>query len=422
MGSADHRLSGMALAWLMTRSERRGTRKELEAALRPFVEHQLSRAEWKARFESLLEALLEKGQAAPRARSALELTPAGRTQVLRFLKLEQPPRGLTWRKLKATYLVAYSLGLPPTKAVLGRMKDADGVRAAALQRAHALDAEEGLTLAQTRDRLLWRQLGVETERPFTLSAVQAHLLGKLLDTDTKDTDKAVEQLAARAAGATRADAEALRLSLQRQWALSEDAEAGASEPADAPAEPMAKSAARKPAREVEETPRTQHAAPQAMRAPESAPKATQQPAAAPRPQSAAPKATGEPEATPTPPATLRRTPAITLTPTAPDAVSEEPDAEAPQSSPESFAEQVLTVARALPTGRFGMNKVFISHVWKALQPEWSDREAFDAALLEANRSRRLSLSRADLVSAMDPKDVAESEVRSFGARFHFVVV
>ncbi|WP_226993990.1 hypothetical protein [Myxococcus hansupus] len=396
----------------MTRSERRGTRKELEAALRPFVEHQLSRSEWKLRFESLLEALLEQGKVASRARSALELTPAGRTQVLRFLKLEQPPRGLTWRKLKATYLVAYSLGLPPTKAVLGRMKDADGVRAAALQRAHALDVEEGLTLAQTRDRLLWRQLGVETDRLFTLSAVQAHLLGKLLGADTKDPGQAVEQLAARAAGATRADAEALRLSLQRQWALAEDAEVETSEPAHTPAGPVTKSAAPKATREPEAT----------SRAPSAASKATREPEATSRAPSAASKATREPEAS-APSVPVRTTPVITITPTVPDAVSEEPEAEAPpQFSPESFAEQVLTVARALPTGRFGLNKVFISHVWKALQPEWSDREAFDTALLEANRTRRLSLTRADLVSAMDPKDVAESEVRSFGASFHFVVV
>ncbi|MFY0577537.1 hypothetical protein ACN28S_27340 [Cystobacter fuscus] len=32
------------------------------------------------------------------------------------------------------------------------------------------------------------------------------------------------------------------------------------------------------------------------------------------------------------------------------------------------------------------------------------------------------MSRADLVSAMDPTVVAESEVRTPGARFHFVVV
>ncbi|WP_434345901.1 hypothetical protein ACN6A1_28955 [Myxococcus virescens] len=333
MGSADHRLSGIALSWLMTRSERRGTRKELEDALRPFVEHQLSRAEWKLRFEALMEALLGGGAVAVRGRSGLELTPTGRTEVLRFLQLDQPPRGLTWKRLKATHLVARSLDLPPSKAVVARMKDADGVRAAALQRQHGLDAEEGLTLAQTRDRLLWRQLGVETDRPFTLGAVQAHLLGQMLDAKTTDPRKGVEQLAARAAGAPRVDAEAVRLSLMRRWAVAQDV--GDSE--DAPAD----------------------------------------------------RASTNPGAPP---------------------------------APAAFAERVLSVARALPTGRFGENKVFISHVWKALQPEWSTREAFDAALLEANRTRLLSLTRADLVSAMDPKDVAESEVRSFGASFHFVVV
>ncbi|GEL69478.1 hypothetical protein [Myxococcus virescens] len=333
MGSADHRLSGIALSWLMTRSERRGTRKELEDALRPFVEHQLSRAEWKLRFEALMEALLGGETVAVRGRSGLELTPKGRTEVLRFLQLDQPPRGLTWKRLKATHLVARSLDLRPSKAVMARMKGADGVRAAALQRQHGLDTEEGLTLAQTRDRLLWRQLGVETDRPFTLGAVQAHLLGQMLDAKTTDPRKGVEQLAARAAGAPRVDAEAVRLSLMRRWAVAQDA--GASE--DAPAD----------------------------------------------------RASTNPGAPP---------------------------------APAAFAERVLSVARALPTGRFGENKVFISHVWKALQPEWSTREAFDAALLEANRTRLLSLTRADLVSAMDPKDVAESEVRSFGASFHFVVV
>ncbi|QDE88841.1 hypothetical protein BHS06_07555 [Myxococcus xanthus] len=333
MGSADHRLSGIALSWLMTRSERRGTRKELEDALRPFVEHQLSRAEWKLRFEALMEALVGGGTVAVRGRNGLELTPKGRTEVLRFLQLDQPPRGLTWKKLKATHLVARSLDLPPSKAVMARMKGADGVRAAALQRQHGLNAEEGLTLAQTRDRLLWRQLGVETDRPFTLGAVQAHLLGQMLDAKTTDPRKGVEQLAARAAGAPRVDAEAVRLSLMRRWAVAQDAGASEAAPTD--------------------------------------------------------RASTSPGAPP---------------------------------APADFAERVLSVARALPTGRFGENKVFISHVWKALQPEWSTREAFDAALLEANRTRLLSLTRADLVSAMDPKDVAESEVRSFGASFHFVVV
>ncbi len=380
----------------MTRNERRGTRKELEAALRPFVEHRLSRSEWKGEFEALLQALLEGGTVAARARSALELTPAGRTQVLRFLKLEQPPRGLTWRKLKATHLLACSLDLPPSKAVLARMKDADGVRASALQRAHGLDAEEGLTLAQTRDRLLWRQLGVETDRPFTLSAVQAHLLGKLLDSETKDPKRGVEQLAARAAGASRVDSEAVRLSLLRRWAFSEDE--AASDTTRAPA--RAKGGA-------SETVQTDAPTPSEGASARKVPAATPREAAAP----------------PEPPtAASAHDMAMEETASPAPAPTEDTVAGRAPHSPEAFATHVLNVARALPTGRFGQNKVFISHVWKALQPEWSNREAFDAALLEANRTRLLSLTRADLVSAMDPRDVAESEVRSFGASFHFVVV
>jgi hypothetical protein len=333
MDTADTRLEGLALSWLTTRLKRPGTRKELEQALAPFVEHRLSGAEWKARFDTLVEALLRDGLAAERGPARLELTAKGRTRALGFLHLETLPRGLTWKKLKATYLLALGLDLQPTKAVRERLAKADGVRAAVLKRQHPVAGADALSLAQMRDRLLWRQLGVETDRPFTLGAVQAHLLGKLLEVETKDPRKAVEQLAARAAGATRADAEAVRLALLRQWALA------------------------------------------------------------------------EPQATPAPP----------------EAPAPERERDA-QDSVASFAERVLAVARALPTGRFGHNKVFISHVWKALQPEWSSREAFDVALLEANRARHLSLTRADLVSAMDPRDVAESEVRSYGASFHFVVV
>ncbi|MCP3138694.1 hypothetical protein [Pyxidicoccus xibeiensis] len=333
MESTDTRLEGLALSWLTTRGKKPGTRKELEDALRPFVEHRLSRAEWKARCAPLVEKLLADGLVTEHGRSALALTTAGHARALAFLHVDALPRGLPWKKLKATYLLARGMDLAPTKPVLARLADADGVRAALLKRQHALADAEAPSLAQARDRLLWRQLGVETDRPFTLKAVQAHLLGKLLDTETKDPRRAVEQLAARAAGATRVDAEAVRQALLRRWAMPET-----------------------------ETP---------------------------------------PEPTDTP---------------APERDSE------PQDSIASFAERVLAVARTLPTGRFGQNKVFISHVWKALQPEWGNREAFDVALLEANRTRRLSLTRADLVSAMDPRDVAESEVRSYGASFHFVVV
>lgn len=323
MRSTDDRLTGLALSWLSTRPQRRGTRKALETTLWPFVEHQFARAEWRTRLEALVAELLREGVAKEQGRGGLELTAEGRARALRFLGLETAPRGLTWKKLKATYLQAHSLGLNPSRANLTWVATADGVRAALLKREHRLEGKEQPTLAQVRDQLMWRALGVETDRPFQLAAVQAHLLGKMLETDVSAPRRGVEQLAARAAGAVRVDAESVRMASVRGWLRS------AAEPS--PPEP-------------------------------------------PRPA-------------------------------------------------ESFADRVLAVARALPEERrFGPNKVFIAHVWRQLAPEYGSREAFDTALLEASRAHQLSLSRADLVSTMNPADVSESEVRASDTSFHFVVL
>ena len=90
----------------------------------------------------------------------------------------------------------------------------------------------------------------------------------------------------------------------------------------------------------------------------------------------------------------------------------------------SFAERVKAAARACPTGRFGDSKVFIAHVWLSLQSDPAfrtmDLAAFKERLAEANNARLLDLSRADLVQAMDPDDVRQSEVHYLNATFHFV--
>ncbi|RKH57127.1 hypothetical protein [Corallococcus llansteffanensis] len=332
----DTRLQGLALAWLATRPEKKpGTRNELAKTLHAFVEHRWSRGEWTERFDALLEGLLEARLVEKRARTALALTGPGRQRALKFLRVDSP-KGLTWKRVKQQHLLAKGLGLPNSKAALGRLSGADGVRALLLKRAHRVEGPETPTLAQVRDRLLWRQLGVDTDEAFSLRAVQAHLLGKLLEQEVSDPKRGLEQLAARTVGASRVDAEVVRLAALREWVLAETAPAQSKKPA----EPV----------HVE--------------------------------------ARGEPVPTDT----------------------------------ASFAKRVLKVARASSTGRVGEDKVFISHVWKALQPEWSNREAFDSALLDANRKHHLSLSRADVVSAMNPADVAESEVSSYGATFHFVIV
>jgi hypothetical protein len=91
----------------------------------------------------------------------------------------------------------------------------------------------------------------------------------------------------------------------------------------------------------------------------------------------------------------------------------------------AFANTVLAVARDCPTGRFGGNKVFISHVWQRLAGEPSfaalGPDAFKRQLVEAHRADLLTLSRADLVSVMDPEDVRQSETHYLNATFHFVL-
>lgn len=89
-----------------------------------------------------------------------------------------------------------------------------------------------------------------------------------------------------------------------------------------------------------------------------------------------------------------------------------------------FARLVREAARRSKTGRYGGNKVFIVHVWRALQDDPAFRDgdftAFKRRLTEANNARLLSLSRADLVQAMDPEDVLLSETTYMSACFHFI--
>jgi hypothetical protein len=110
-------------------------------------------------------------------------------------------------------------------------------------------------------------------------------------------------------------------------------------------------------------------------------------------------------------------PAAALTPATPPAPPAPFDLDA-------FARRVLEVARSTRTGRFGDDKVFVSHVFQALRvdPRFAAMglDVFKQRLAEANNARRLDLSRADMVEAMDPEDVAQSRVAYLGAEFHFI--
>ncbi|APR85048.1 Hypothetical protein A7982_10397 [Minicystis rosea] len=88
-----------------------------------------------------------------------------------------------------------------------------------------------------------------------------------------------------------------------------------------------------------------------------------------------------------------------------------------------FAMRVLDAARTSETGRFGADKVFISHVVKQLTKQGvsvGDIKSFKDRLVSVHRKQLLSLTRADLVEAMDPRDVDASEAPYLNATFHFV--
>jgi hypothetical protein len=81
---------------------------------------------------------------------------------------------------------------------------------------------------------------------------------------------------------------------------------------------------------------------------------------------------------------------------------------------------VVRAAHAATSGRFGDEKVFISHVHRALDDRSLSLEAFKERLVAAQRAGLLELSRADLVGAMPEIDVRASEIDSLGAAFHFI--
>jgi hypothetical protein len=335
-GPEVSRVGELVLVWLLTRAEGKGARSGVASALKPLTAHRWSAGEWNAQLDAALGALEAGGLLERTARKGLGLTREGRARALKFLGLERAPKELNWKKVRLTYLTAHALGLPASQKE--KMGKAGDLRAVLVQKQMGLGRVGERSLKAVQDELCWKQLGVTTDKPFTLTNVQSYLLGQLLQSSREvKPGQALEQLAARQVGARRTDADSLRQAAIQSWLLP------GSEPA----------------------------------------------------LSSAP-ATGAPAAKPSIP----------------------PEGD----SLSAFAERVMKTARALKSGRYGEDRVFISHVWQALGDPTLDEHAFKQRLLSANQKRLLSLSRADMVEWMEPKDVSSSEIRYLGSTFHFIAL
>lgn len=90
----------------------------------------------------------------------------------------------------------------------------------------------------------------------------------------------------------------------------------------------------------------------------------------------------------------------------------------------TFARAVRDAAAHATEGRFGDRKVFIAALWRALRDDpaagGSSLDAFKQRLVAAHQAGLVVLARADLVGAMDPDQVRQSETAHLEARYHFV--
>jgi len=108
----------------------------------------------------------------------------------------------------------------------------------------------------------------------------------------------------------------------------------------------------------------------------------------------------------------------------PEAREPAPSVPPPQEALGHFVRRVQQAADSPEARHFGPEKVFIGSVWQALaaQPDMArlGENGFKRLLVEAHRQGSLVLAPADLVAAMDPRDVRSSETRHHNATYHFI--
>lgn len=94
-----------------------------------------------------------------------------------------------------------------------------------------------------------------------------------------------------------------------------------------------------------------------------------------------------------------------------------------------FADSVNEAAKESPTGKFGENKTFISHVHKQYLDNQQaqgktgiqDLGKFKENLVKASRAGYIKMARADLPQIMNPKDIDESSTKDAYSHNHFIV-
>jgi hypothetical protein len=377
----------LVLARLLPDGDKGNTVAKVKADLEPLLQHRWSGPALTDLIERTMGHLESSGLVA-RVRKGKSkvtrptITSEGRRQALEFLGLAELPPKTTWGGIKKTYLLSRSLGLrAPTGGVVKKFSNKNAFKPSMLKAGFGLPIGDYPTMKQATDALTWKLMGLESccDRPLNLKAILTALVERELgDGRPVDPKKAVDRLLSRVVKARRDEDTEFREAAIRAWVDRASAGSRADSPPTQPSPTRGEGLNMAPPSVVEEVP-----------SPSPSPLVGEGRGGGAGPSSAEPS----------------RGPQDVL-------------------SLETFADRVLAAGRASATGRFGADKVFIAHLWRAAQDDPALRgmglDAFKRRLAEANNARLLDLSRADLVEAMDPAVVSESETHYHHATFHFV--
>ncbi len=215
----------LVLVRLLAPTKRGPSRADLRKSLEPLLAYRQSAAEAGAQVDEAVRTLVAAGLVQDKP---YQLTEEGRRQALAFLGLEALPARTNWTALKNKYLLAHALKL---SAEQRRRLGTEEVRAIVLKQQYGLATAEVPTLPAALNALAWKQLGVDSDRPFSRGAVLAQLLG--LESEAK-VKKLGPMLAAKASGARNGGANELALALIRRWADGELTPASSELPAAGP--------------------------------------------------------------------------------------------------------------------------------------------------------------------------------------------
>lgn len=269
----------------------------------------------------------------------------------------------SWDAFRDRHLPALALGLQGSSSTAMLVKNETATAAAVVSR--ELGVGKGVTLGTLCDTLIADALGMPPGE-ITLERIRAHVLARRAGVEAKGTSaELAASIAAKAVGAESGDRAALAIALGRRWLRGRDSAA----------EPSHNDHARngEVARQV--------------------------------------SATLAVEAS-----HMSSTPSPALMTTE----------RKPQPPPHDLLEVVReTLPQIGAEGRFGSEKVFVSALWHRIEhrarPSELSLDRFKRWLLTANRDGSLILARADLIGAMDARQVQESEIQDRGATFHFVL-